>query len=271
MADPSRTSANNGPRRLPVKNSPSPIDGKTRLPVRANATPDEPKAASKIIRGAIKPADWDFKRLGVVFEKDVEEARKLKLENPAAFKKSVRAQEIVAKAEQASKWQIALGIAFAKSIPRPFRDLWLARDRTRKPKERLAAIERFARVFDKIPMNVGVALFKMLDGGPEGEVIEALGRPRVCLKRDPRTGEVAEADGRGRKRSPATQRRIETAARRLNEGISQKKMAVELYPRLDAEIAYGRTRDFFLKNRFAIDYVRRRLQIPLKPSRKAPR
>jgi len=178
MADPSRTSANNWPRCLPVKTICSTRDGETCLPVRANATPVEPKAASRTGRGTMKRPHWDFRTHGILFTKDIEEARKLKVEDPAAFKSSARAQAIVTYAEKSSEWQIALLRAFAKSIPRPFRDLWLARNRTRKPNERLVAIERFARVFDKLPMNVGVALFNWLEGGPKSEVVKALGRTR---------------------------------------------------------------------------------------------
>lgn len=263
--------ANKIPDPTPSKNPSNRADSDKQRSVAVSPGPDEPKPASKIARGEIEPPHWEFKRLGIVFHEDVEEARKLKLENPAAFKSSVRAQEIVAKAEQSLKWQIAVCKAFARSIPRPLRDLWTARDRTRKPKERLAAAERFASVFNKMPLNVAVALFKWLDGGPSSEVVRALGKTRFSLVIDPRTGNVTEPDRRGRKRNHATKKRIETAARRGNDGISQRKMATELFPGLSHEKAYARTRDFFLKNRYAIERRKYLLRRRLKPSQKSRR
>jgi len=209
---------------------------------------------------ADRPPKWDFKRHGLLFDADEQEALKLKSENPAAFKSSERAQAIVARSERSLRWQIALGRAIAAGIPEPFRDLRIARDRTCKPKERFAALERFACLFNRIPMNVGKALFDWLNGGSELEVVRALDRTVVTLKVDPKTGDLVEADGRGRKKSPATARRIDLAARRRNDGKSQRKMATELFPHLNQEQAYARTRDFFLKNRYAIERVAYRLR-----------
>lgn len=260
MADTSKTSTKDCPSRFPVENPSLPAAGKTRLLAPSNSSPVAPKAASKQIRGTQRPPYWDFKTRGLLFSEDIEEALKLKRENPAAFKSSVRAQEIVAWSEQSAKWQVALGRAIAKNFPRPFRDLRIARDRKRKPKERFAALDRFARLFGKIPMNVGIALFNWLNGGPKSEVVTALDRTVVALQIDPRTGALIEADGRGRKRSSATKERIELAARRRNENISERKMATELFPNLPQQQAYARTRDFFLKYRYAIERMRYRLR-----------
>jgi hypothetical protein len=260
MADTSKTSTKDCPSRLPNANSSLPATGKTRQLARPNSAPAAPKTASKQIRGIKEPPDWDFRRHGLLFQKDVDEARKLKRENPAAFKSSRRAQEIVAYSEQSAKWQLALGRAAAANYPRPLRDLRIARDRKCKPKERFAALERFASLFMKIPMNVAIALIDWVKGGPRSEVVRALGRTRVALEIDPKTGALAEADGRGRKTSSATHERIVLAAHRRNENITQGKMARELFPNLLQQQAYARTRDFFLKNRYAIERMRHRLR-----------
>lgn len=84
----------------------------------------------------------------------------------------------------------------------------IARNSKRKTKERFSAIERFAKSFGRIPLNVGIALFHWLDGGDENEVIKALGRTVVTLTINPQTGELTEPDGRGRKRGSATVRRL---------------------------------------------------------------
>jgi hypothetical protein len=259
MTETSRTSAKNCSSRFLVE-SPCPTAvGKTQLSGGPNHAPVDRKTTNKEGREAGRPPKWDFKRHGLLFEADVQEALKLKSESPAAFKSSDRAQAIVAWSERSLRWQIALGRAIAEGIPQPFRDLWIAKDRKRKPKERLAAIERFACLFNRIPMNVGIALFDWPNGGSKLEVVKALDTV-VTLKMDPKTGDLAEADGRGRKKSPATARRIELAAQRRNDGISQRKMATELFPHLYQEQAYTRTRDFFLKNRYAIERVRYRLR-----------
>jgi len=260
MADIAKTSTKGSPSRFAVESSSLPAAGKTRLLARPNSSPVAPKATSKQIRGIMRPPHWDFKTHGLLFSKDIEEARKLKRENPAAFKSSARAQEIVAWSEQSVTWQIARGRAFAEDIPQPFWDFWIARDRKRKPKERFAALDRFARLFAKIPMNVGIALFDWLNGGPKSEVVRALGRTVWTMQIDPKTGSLTEVDGRGRKRSSATKERIELAARRRNENSSKRKMATELFPNLPQQQAYARTRDFFLKYRYAIERMRYRLR-----------
>jgi hypothetical protein len=256
MAGIAKTSKKDSTSRFPDEKPSPPAAKKTRLLARPNSSLVAPKAASKQIRGAKKPPDWDFKTYGILFEKDVEEALKLKRENPTAFKSSVRAQKIVAFSERSTKWRIDLGRAFAKNYPRPFRDLRIARDQKRKPKERFAALERFWRLFAKIPMNVGIALFEWLNGGPKSAVVSALDRTVFALRTDPKTGDLAEADGRGRKRSSATIKRIELAARRRNANISQREMATELFRNLPQQQAYARTRDFFFKYRYAIERMR---------------
>lgn len=258
--DTSKTSAKKCSSRFPVESPCPTAASKTQLSGRPNHAPVDRKTANKEAQETDRPPKWDFKKYGLIFEADVQEALKLESENPAAFKSSDRAQAIVAWSQRSLRWQIALGRAFAEGIPQPFRDLRIARDRTRKPKERFAALERFARLFDSIPMNVGIALFDWLNGGSRHEVFKALDRIVVKVKIDPRTGDLAEADRRGRKKSSATAKRIELAARRRNDGISERKMATELFSRLYQEQAYTRTRDFFLKNRYAIERMRYRLR-----------
>jgi hypothetical protein len=260
MADASKKSTKNFPNRFPVENPLVPTAGKTRPLARLNSAPVAPKTASKQVQGTEGPPNWDFKTRGLLFQADVDEAMKLKRENPAAFKSSIRAQEIVAWSEQSAKWKLALGRSMAENFPRPLRDLRIARDRKRKPKERFAALERFASLFEKIPMNVGVALFDWLNGGPRSDVVRALSLTVVALEIDPKTGALVEADGRGRKRSAATKQRIERAARRRNANISQREMATELFPNLPQQQAYARTRDFFFKYRYAIERMRHRLR-----------
>ena len=242
--------------------------GKTH-PVDANPASTELKSGSKPVRGLFEPPDWDFRTHGILFKKDIEEAQKLKRRKPEAFKSSVRAQAIVAYSEQSLRWQIALGKAVVGNIPQPVQDLWIAADRKRKPKERLSAIDRFSCLFQKLPMNVAINLFKWLNGGSRSEVVKALDRTMIVVKADPKTGHLVETNGRGRKRSSTTITRIELAARRGNEGISQSKMARELFPNLPKEQAYARTRDFFLKNRWAIERTKYHLQHQPEPSRKS--
>jgi hypothetical protein len=260
MADTAKKSAMDSPSSIPVENPSLPAAGKTRVLARPNSSPVAPKAAIKQVRGAKGPPHWDFKADGLLFSEDIEEALKLKRENPAAFKSSVRAQRIVAWSEQSAKWQLARARAIAKNFTWPFPDLRIARDRKRKPKVRLAALDRFVRLFYKMPMNVNIALFNWLNGGSKSEVVTALNRTGVPFQIDHRTGALIEADGRGRKRSFATNERIERAARRRNENMSQREMATELFPDLTNEQAYTRTRDFFLKYRYAIERMRYRLR-----------
>jgi len=218
------------------------------------------KAASKQVRWIKKPPHWDYKKHGLLFPKDIDEARKLRSENPAAFKSSVHAQEIVAWSEQSDRCQLASARAMTKNFKWPFPDLRIARDQKRKPKERLAALDRFVRLFYKMPMNVNKALFNWLEGGPKSAVINALNSTAVALKTDPKTGALVEANGRGRKRSSATKKRIELAARRRNENFSERRMATELFSNLHQQQAYARTRDFFLKYRYAIERMRYHLR-----------
>ena len=227
-----------------------------------------PKIATRKVQRPNGPPDWDFKKYGLLWSQDINEALKLKREDPAEFKLSVRAQAIVAWSEQSCRKQIALGKVLAKGVPLPFRDLWIAGDRKLKPKKRLAAIERFKRVFGPIPMNVGIALFNWLNGGPKREVIKALDRTVVTLHLDSNTGALSEVDGRGRKKSPTTNERLTLAARRQNEGMSQREMSSELFPGLPQQQAYARTRDLFLKHRYHIELVKYRL---LQKSRPAPK
>jgi hypothetical protein len=156
-------------------------------------------------------------------------------------------------------------------MPPPLDDFFIAISPKRRPNERFAALDRFARVFLKIRVNVFVALFDYLNGGPESEVVKALGRKAVTFKRDSKTGALVEVDGRGRKRSPATRERIRLAAQRINEGCTQRKMAPELFPDLTKDQAYGRTRDFCHKHRFELIRVRLLLQPRPKSSRQARR
>lgn len=226
----------------------------------------KPKVADKRDRGLEGPPAWDFRKYGLLYQEDIDGALKLQREDPAAFKSSLRAQEIVAWAERSATWQLNLGKAFEKSILQPFRDFWAARDSKRKPQERLAAFERFARLFQKIPMNVAVALFSWLNGGPISKLIEALNRQVTTLIVDPKTGDLAERDGRGRKTSLATKKRIGLGARLTNAGVSKRKMATKLYPDLPQEQAYARTRDFFLKYGYLIERTAYRLRRRSQPS-----
>jgi hypothetical protein len=259
--------------RVPVTNEPSgfPTEtpslraaGKTRIPA-------EPKASTKTVQGNREPSDWDFRANGLLFWEDVKEAHELKREDPDAFKSSIRAQKIVAFVEYSLKSQRALEREFEKNIPRAFRDLSIARDRKRKAKERLAAIDRFAKPFGKIPMNVGIALFHWLDGGNKNEIIQALGQTAVKLTITPQTGELVEVDGRGRRRSSATVKRIELAARLSSDGISQRKMAARLFPNISQEQAYAKTRDFFHKYRYLIAIMAHRFGTRSQSSRKPHR
>ena len=174
--------------------------GKTRIPA-------EPKPSRKTVQENCEPSDWDFRVNGLLFWEDVKEAHELKRENPVAFKSSIRAQKIVAFVEDSLESQSALEREFEKNIPTAFRDLSVARDRKRKAKERLAAIDRFAKSFGKIPMNVGIALFHWLNGGNENEVIQALSRTVVAFTISPQTGDLTKADGRGRKKTKEDERR----------------------------------------------------------------
>jgi hypothetical protein len=219
----------------------------------------EAKAGRNTVQGNRKPSDWDFRENGLLFWEDVKEAHELKREDPVAFKSSIRAHKIIAFVERSLESQRALEREFEKNIPRAFRDLTIARDPKCKTKERFAAIDRFAESFGKIPMNVGVALFHWLEGGNKNEVIQALNRTVVKLTINPQTGELAEVDGRGRKRSSATVRRIELAARLINDGVSQRKMATKLFPNLLQDKAYVRTRDLFHDYRYWIAIMAHRL------------
>jgi hypothetical protein len=201
----------------------------------------------------------------------VKEAQRLKHEDPDAFKSSVRAYKIVAFIEGSLKSQRALERGFEKNIPRAFRDLSIARDPKRKTKERFAAIDRFAKSFGRIPLNVGIALFYWLDGGDENEVIKALGRTIATLTINPQTGELTEADKRGRKRKSATVKRIELAERLSSAGFSERKMAARLFPNLSQEKAYVRTRDLFHDYRYWIALMAHRLRSRSQSSPKRPR
>jgi hypothetical protein len=271
MADTAKTSTKDCPSHFPVENPSLPAAGTKRSLARPDSAPVAPKAASKQIRVTKKPPNWDFKTHGILFEKDIQEALKLKRENPAAFKSSVRAQEIVAYSEQSPKRMEAHARAAAKNLPKPLVDLRIARDPKHTPKERFAALDRFAGLFEKIPMNVAIALFDWLKGGPKSEVERALSRDVVRAEIDPKTGDLVEVDGRGRKRTSSTKQRIELAARRRNDNISQRQMASDLYPNLPQQQAYARTRDFFLKNRYAIERMRYHLRRLLQTSPKSHR
>jgi hypothetical protein len=229
----------------------------------------EAKAGRNTVQG--DAPEWNFRENGLLFWEDVEEAQKLKREDPDAFKSSIHAQKIVAFLEGSLESQRAIEREFEKNIPRAFRDLSIARDRKLKSKERFAAINRFAKSFGKIPVNVGIALFRWLDGGNKNDVIWALGRTVVTLTIDPKTGELTEPDARGRKKRSTTVKRIEFAARLINDRISQAKMAAKLFPKLPQEKAYVRTRDFFHDYRYWIAIMahrfRRRSQSSPKPHR----
>jgi hypothetical protein len=263
MANNLRMSVTNDPSRFPTEN-PIQVAGKTRVPAEA-------KAARKTVQGNREPSDWDFRANGLLFWEDVKEAQALKREYPDAFKSSLRAQKIVAFVGDLLKSQSALEREFEKNIPRAFRDLSIARDRKRKTKERFAAIDRFAKSFGKIPLNVGAALFHWLDGGNKNDIIQALGRTVVTLTINPQTGELAEVDGRGRKRSSATVKRIELAARLSNDGFSERKMAPRLFPNMPEEKAYVRTRDLFHDYRYWIAVMAHRLRSRSQSSRKPRR
>ena len=264
MADNSRMSATNDTSRFPSENPTLQVTGKTRIPA-------EPKAARKTVQGNREPSEWDFRANGLLFWEDVKEAQALKREDPDAFKSSVRAQKIVAFVEYLLKSQSALEREFEKNIPSAFQDLSIARDRKRKTKERLAAIDRFGKSFGKIPLNVGIALFHWLAGGNKNDVIQALGRTVLTLKINPRTGELTEEDKRGQKRKSTTVKRIDLAARLSNDGFSERKMAPRLFPNMPQEKAYDRTRDLFCDYRYWIAVVAHRLRSRSQSSRKPRR
>jgi len=232
---------------------------------RPQPTPARAKASTQ------RPSEpnWDWKKDGLLFPKDIEDALKLRAAHPALFKVDPRAQNVVAYSEQLVKWYVVLNEdtirAFA-SRPLALQDLSVAGDRKRKPKERLAAIDRFVLAFGEIPNNVAIALFNWLHAkGAEREtrkskLIEALSRTVWSVGPDSRTGHLVEVDGRGAKKSVITRKRIVLAAQRLNQGIGQSEMATELFPNLRQEQAYARTRDLFLKNRYLVEVMRHRLQ-----------
>jgi hypothetical protein len=110
----------------------------------------ETKAGRNTVQGNREPSDWDFRQNGLLFWQDVKEARKLKREDPFAFKSSIRAQQIVAFVEDSLESQRAIDRGFEKNIPSAFRDLSIACNRKYKTKERFAAIERFAKSFGRI-------------------------------------------------------------------------------------------------------------------------
>ena len=244
-----RLSSTNEPTKNPSRQAPD----KTRMSA-------ETKVVRNNVLGNREPADWDFRRDGLLLWEDVEEAQRLKREDPDAFKSSIRAQRTLAFVEASLESQRALKRKFAKNIPSALRDLSIARNRKYKTKERLAALDRFAESFGRIPMNVGSALFNWLNGGNNDEVIRALGRTEVTLTINPRTGELTEADGRGRKKDSATVKRIELAAQLIKEGISERKMAARLFPNLSKEKAYARTRDLFHDSRYWIAIMAHRLR-----------
>ena len=179
-----------------------------------------------------KRPKWDFRENSLLFWEDIEKARELERKDPDAFKASARDQKVVTFVRDWGESQAAVERGFEKSIPRALRDLTIARDGNRKTKERFAAIDRFGKSFGRIPLNVGIALFHWLDGGNKNEVIQELGRTVVAFTIDPKTGELAEADKRGRKRISATVNRIELAARLINHGFSQRTMAPKLFPNM---------------------------------------
>ena len=168
-----------------TKNPSRQAAAKTRIPAEA-------KAARKTVQRNREPSKWNFRANGLLFWEDVREAHELERQDPDAFKSSIRAQKIVAFVEDSVKSQRALERDLEQSIPRAFRDLSIARNRKYKTKVRFAAIDRFAQSFGKIPLNVGIALFRWLNGGNKNEVIQALGRTVVTLTTNPRTGELTE-------------------------------------------------------------------------------
>jgi hypothetical protein len=253
MANNLRMSVTNDPSRFQTENPTLQVAGKARIPA-------EPKAARKTVQGNREPSKWDFRANGLLFWEDLKEAQELEREDPDAFKASARAQKIVTFVTDWVESQSALEREFEKNIPSALRDLSIARDRKRETKERFAAIDRFSKSFGRIPLNVGIALFNWLDGGNENEVIQALGRIVVKLTINPQTGQLAEVDGRGRKRSSATVKRIELAARLSNDDFSQRKMAPKLFPNMPPEKAYNRTRDLFCDYRYWIALMAHRLR-----------
>lgn len=219
----------------------------------------EAKVGRNTVQRNREASDWDFRRDGLLFWQDVEEAHRLKREDPDAFKSSIRARKIAAFVEDSLVSQRALEREFENNIPSALRDLSVARNPKRTTKERLAAIDRFAKSFSKIPVNAAIALFRWLDGGNKNDVIQALGRTVVTLTINPQTGDLTEAERRGRKRRSATVRRIELAARLSKERISERKMAARLFPNLPQDKAYARTRDLFHDYRYWIAILARRI------------
>jgi hypothetical protein len=179
-------------------------------------------------------------------------------EPPDSIKNALRedekkALELIRKARIVSPVQPLERFVTGLDVPRWMQDLTIAGDRKKEPEERLAAFERFDELFSKMPAIVAEPLFRWLGGqGSRSEVIKALENPVQVVKFNPRTGKFLK-DNRGRKIDRATEKRILTAARRRNQGISQYEMATELFPKLGQDKAYQRTRDLFSKNRYAID------------------
>ena len=99
------------------------------------------------------PPDWDFKKYGLLSSQDIDKAFKLKKEDRVAFKLSERAQAIVAWSEGILQMADCSRKGISKRKFQPFRDLSIASNRKLKPKKRLAAIERFKRLFGFIPLE----------------------------------------------------------------------------------------------------------------------
>ncbi|MGD1212145.1 MAG: hypothetical protein ABR973_12400 [Candidatus Acidiferrales bacterium] len=235
----------------------------------------------------------------MLFHKDIEDALRMKAEKPVAFKSSARAQKLAAYSDEHVRWMIALtkeSIRAFETRPPALQDLSIAADRKRKPKERLAAIDRFARSFGEIPNNVALTLFRWLDAekrirevrsrakdketleqvtleaqGRKDKLTEALGAVTLTLKMNQRTGELDEIEKRGAKQTDEMRHRLNLLARRLNEGVSEGEMAIELFPGLPQKEAYARTRDLRSKHRYLIELLRHGLQVqsrsPQKPCR----
>jgi hypothetical protein len=239
--------------------------------MRSSGTAAKSTSASAKVGAVLGPPPWDFRKYGLFSEEELRDALKLKRENRGAFKSSIRAQELVAYCERRVRWEISLAKAAEENIPQPLRDLGTATDRKCKPKQRFAALQRFKRSFGKIPMNVAIALFKWLEGGPKSDLQNALDRKVVTLKVNPKTGHLAEVDGRGQKIAPATIRRVKFVARLHNDGLSQRKIAPKLFPNLSVDQAYVRTRDFFFNYRYLIELSAYRLRRRPQPSGKSRR
>lgn len=178
-------------------------------------------------------------------------AFKLKRENPAAFASNVMAQKIVSFAEDDPKLYDEFRKRKEEAMRMDFPLLAIAADGKRNAAERLAAIERFRILFDRIP------------AGLKKKLSEALGKIGA-IKIHAKTGEVAKNGKRGARVKPETQRKLRLLARRMNENVTVYEMASEVFPGLQQKDAYEKLLKFIENNRHLLARMRRSDPLPSK-------